>query len=87
MILGNFNINTTESTNSDNAIFNDMMAALGLEQHIHSPTHRLGNTVDLIFTQLHGKVKVTNATTHGYISDDCMVSIDHPTAQTQVPKD
>ena len=52
------------------------MAALGLEQHIHSPIHRLRNSLDLIFTQLHGQVKVTNATTHGYISDNCMVSID-----------
>ena len=52
------------------------MAALGLEQHIHSPTHKLGNMLDLIFTQLHGEVMVTNAITCGYISDQCMVSID-----------
>ena len=74
MILGDFNINTKETTNADYTIFNDTMATLRLEQHIHSPTHRLGNTLDLIFTQLHGKVKVTNATTHGYISHHCMVS-------------
>ena len=53
----------------------DTMEALRLEQHVQSPTHRLENTLDLIFTQLHGEVKVTNATTHGYISDQCMVSI------------
>ena len=52
------------------------MAALRVEQHIHSPTHKLGNTLDLIFTQLQGEVKVTYATTHGYISDHCLVSID-----------
>ena len=86
MILGDFNINTRESTNVDIAKFNDTMAALGLEQHICSPTHRLGNTLDLIFTQLHGKVKVTNATTHGYISDHCMVYIDLQLHKLRYPK-
>ena len=76
MILRDFNINTRESTNADNAIFNDTMAALRLKRNVHSPTHRLGSTLDLIFAQLHGEVKFTNATTHGYISNQCMVSID-----------
>ena len=64
MILGDFNINTRETTNADNVIFNDTVAALGLEQHIHSPTQGLRNTLDLIFTQLHSEVKVTNTSTH-----------------------
>ena len=76
IILGDFNINTMETTSVDDTIFSNTMAALRLEQHIHSPTHKLRNTLDLIFTQLHGDVKVTNATTHGYISDHCMVSFD-----------
>ena len=76
IILGNFNINTIETTSADDTMFNNTMAALGLEQHIHSPTHKLGDTLDLIFIQLHSEVKVTNATTHGYISDHSMVSID-----------
>ena len=86
MILGDLNINTRESTNTDNTIFNDIMATLGLEQHIHSPTHRLGNTLYLIFTQLHGKVKVTNATTHRYISDHYMVCIDLQLHKVSYPK-
>ena len=76
IILGDVNINTTETTSADDTIFNNTMAALGLEQHIHSPTYKQGNMLYLIFTQLHGEVKVTNATTHGYISDHCMVSLD-----------
>ena len=86
MILGDFNINTRETTNVDNAIFNDTMAALRLKQHIHSPTHRLGNTLDFIFTQLHSEVKVTNATTHGYISDHCMFSIHLQLHKLRYPK-
>ena len=76
MILRDFNINTRETTNTDNTIFSGTMAALGLEQHIHRTTHRLGNTLDLIIILLHRKVRFTNATTHGYISDHYMVSID-----------
>ena len=86
MILGDFNINTRETTNADNTIFNDTIAALRLEQHVHSPICRLGNTLDLIFTQLHDKVKVTNATTHGYISDHYLVSIDLQVYQLKYPK-
>ena len=76
IILRDFNNNAIETTSADDAIFNNTMATPRLEQHIHIPTHKLGNTLDLIFTQLHGEVKVTNATTHGYISDHCMVSMD-----------
>ena len=86
MILGDFNINARESTNADNAIFSDTVAALRLEQHIHSPTNGLGNTLDLILTQLHNEVKVTNATTQGYISDHCMVSIDLQLHKLRHPK-
>ena len=86
MILGDFNINTREITNADNTIFNDTIVALRLEQHIESPTHILGNTLHLIFTQIHGTVKVTNATTHGNISDHCMVSIDLQLHKLRYPK-
>ena len=86
IILGDFIINTIETTTADDTIFNNTMAALRHEQHIHSPTHKLGNTLDLIFTQLHGEVKVTNATTHGYISDHCMVSIDLQLHKFRYPK-
>ena len=76
MILGDFNFNTEDTTNAENTIFNDTVVAFGFEQHVQGPTHRWGNTRDLILTQLQSDVKVTNTTTHGYISDQCMVSID-----------
>ena len=52
------------------------MRALGLEQHNLGPTHVRGNTLDLIFTQLSNSINITNTTLHGYISDQCMVSVD-----------
>ena len=47
IILGDLNINTIQTTSTDDTIFSNTMAALRLEQHIHIPTHKLGNTPHL----------------------------------------
>ena len=52
VILGDFNIHTEDLSSSDTVIFNDTMEALGLEQHVKFLTHRCGNTLDLIFTEV-----------------------------------
>ena len=75
IILGDFNIYIEDVTNADAIIFNNTMRALGLEQHILGSTHVKGNTLDLIFTQLSNSFNITNITSHGYISDHCMVSV------------
>ena len=61
------------------------MRALSLEQHISGPTHVRGNTLDLIFTQLSNSFNITNTTSHGYISDNCMVSVDINTEKQKYP--
>ena len=76
MLLGDFNVHIEDQTNTDAVVFNETMTALSLEQHILGPTHVRGNTLDLIYTQLSNSFKVTNATSHGYISHHCMVSVD-----------
>ena len=76
IILGDFNISTENVTNPDTAIFNDTMAALGLQQHVQGLTHKMGNTLDLIFSQLETRLTVTGTTTHGFVSDHCMVSVE-----------
>ena len=62
------------------------MIAFGFEQHVQGPMHRLGNTLNLIFTQLESEVKVTNTTKHGFISNHCMVSIDLHLHKLRYPK-
>ena len=52
VILGDFNIHTEDLSSSNTVIFNDTMEALGLEQHVKFLTHRCGNTLDLIFTEI-----------------------------------
>ena len=52
IILGNFNVHT-DNLEDNNAIpFNSTMEGMGLEQHIFGPTHNLGNTFDLISTEI-----------------------------------
>ena len=74
IILGDFNIHIEDLTNAD-AIFNNTMRALGLEQHVSGPTHVRGNTLDLIFTQLSNGSNITNTTLNGYILDHSMVTV------------
>ena len=54
LLLGNFNMHTDDISSADNIIFNDTMEALGLIQHVKSPTHRQGNILDLIFSEANG---------------------------------
>ena len=57
IILGDFNMHIDDSSSNDTIIFNDTMATLGLDQHIKEPTHRLGNILDLVYTELSSELK------------------------------
>ena len=76
IIFGDFNISTENVSNPDTVTFNDTMAALGLQQHVQGLTKKMGNTLDLIFSQLETQLMVTGIATHGFVSDHCMVSIE-----------
>ena len=76
ILLGDFNISIENAPNPEAVIFNDTMAALGLQQHVQGLTHKMGNTLDLIFSQLETQFTVTGTTTHSFVSDHCMVSIE-----------
>ena len=75
VILGDFNIHTEDLSSSDMVLFNDTMEALGLEQHVKFMTHRCGNTLDLIFTEVW--FSPTPATPHRgpLLSDHHLVSL------------
>ena len=49
------------------------MEAMGLIQHIIEPTHQLGNTLDLIYTESLEAIKVLHAFLGDYISDHRLV--------------
>ena len=52
------------------------MEALGLVQHINQQTHRLGNTLDLVYAESLEPIKIYHAFTSNYISDHCLVGIE-----------
>ena len=56
LILGDFNIHVNDKFEENAGNFMDIFMALGLEQHIHFPTHKTGNTLYLVITELGSKL-------------------------------
>ena len=70
IIGGDFNVCINKTSEEDEpGMFLDTMEALGLKQNIHFPTHQLGNTLDLVFTEDGGNIVVLNSTPGPYLSD------------------
>ena len=51
MITGDFNIHVDTIGDPDRERFLDLLEAMGLQQHVTTPTHESGHTLDLIFTR------------------------------------
>ena len=71
IILGDFNIHVNDESveNADN--FMDIIMALGLEQHVYFPTHKAGNMLDLVMTELGSKLEVTRCLPGPFWSHHC----------------
>ena len=76
VLLGDFNIHIQDTESADSTAYNDMMEALGLMQHIEKPTHRLGNTLDLIYTESLDRVRVIHSFIGNFISDHRIIGIE-----------
>ena len=50
LIVGDFNIHV-DSSNNESQGFHDILTANGLTQHVTSPTHQKGHTLDLVITR------------------------------------
>ena len=76
MIAGDFNIwyFHIENENVDAVQFQDMMEAMGLVQHINFATHILGNTIDLLFSEQVGQLKVESGRYCEMFSDHTIIS-------------
>ena len=73
LILGDFNLNINDQTDEYTGIFTDTMEALGLSQHVEHPTHRLGNTLDLIFSETNGNTQLDSIMEGPFFSDHSAV--------------
>ena len=69
LIVGDFNIHTNDDENPDSFIFNEMLEALGLVQHIQFSTHKYGNTLDQVITKCDQSLSVATTSRGPAFSD------------------
>ena len=69
IVLGDFNIHINNDQDVDVNRFKDILEALGLQQHVSFSTHRCGNTLDHIYTEL-GSTVIINYCREGSIPSD-----------------
>ena len=50
IVGGDFNIQTQTATNTDTLRLNEVLSSFDMTQHVTSPTHRCGGTLDLVMT-------------------------------------
>ena len=73
IFIGDFNLHVSDPNNNDSAIFNDTIEAMGLIQHVGKSTHKSGNMLDLIISEIQGDTTVKTVNTGPYLSDHCVV--------------
>ena len=74
LLLGDFNMQTNKiDTNAVIKNFMDTIEALGLQQWVDFGTHRLGNTINLVFTELALNIEMMRCTPDPFISNHCVV--------------
>ena len=70
VITGNFNIHVNCKEWDNNAhIFTDTLKALGLQFHNDFQTHRLGNTLDFLITEINSQIQIDKCWAGIFISD------------------
>ena len=69
LLLGDFNMQTKKiDTDADIKIFMDTIEVLGLQQWVVFGTHHLGNTINLVFTELASNIEMMRCTLDPFIS-------------------
>ena len=69
IITGDFNLHVNNNEDADAAIFMDTCEALGLYQYITFSTHKLGNILDLLLTEVASDARVLRTHRGPFISD------------------
>ena len=76
VLPGDFNVHINKLDNQDTQSDLDTMEALGLVQHIDQQTHRLGNTLDLVYTESLEPIRIYHTFTSSYTSDHHLIGIE-----------
>ena len=73
VLLGDFNFHVSNDDDIDSTIFLDTIEAIGLYQHVTFPTHKQGNTLDLVLSELGSSSKVMTMSPGPYLTDHRVV--------------
>ena len=82
IITGDFNCkigNINDNDDAENLL--ETMNALGFEQYFNCATHKSGNTLDLLFSEVISGIKIVNCKPTSYISNHCAM-----VCRTSIPK-
>ena len=76
MIVGDFNIHVDDSTDIQAGKLHDIIASHSLHQHVTSPTHTQGHTLDLVITHDNQTISVHSVdppllSDHSFVVADC----------------
>ena len=73
IITGDFNLHISDADDADATTFTDTCEALGLYQHITFSTHKSGNILDLLLTEVASDANVLRVHRGPFISDHAAV--------------
>ena len=74
LVAGDFNLHTNNENDENAANFMELMVALGLVQHVTRPTHKCGNTLDLIFMENFSEIDIHSCILGNLLSDHYMIN-------------
>ena len=69
IFIGDFNLHVSDDQDTDSAIFNDSIDAVGLYQHVQFQTHWSGNILDLLLSDITQSTGLLTVAPGPYISD------------------
>lgn len=74
VIGGDFNMHVQDPSDPDARRFASLLSSFDMTQHVHDPTHRQGNTLDLVVTFADRVPHAVSVQPPGAISDHALVS-------------
>ena len=79
LVCGDFNIHVDDVANSNTALLNDLVTSYNLSQHVRSPTHEAGHTLDLILTRSSdNSITISNILHSDHALVECKLNISKP---------
>jgi len=73
IIAGDFNLHCNKNENRYTKQFMELLSNYNMTQHIKFPTHKNGNTLDLVITRETDKLRVEETQQNDFISDHCFI--------------